>query len=271
MDGSHWGRMALHWAAEHAWLAGAELEVHAVAHLATGDSAADEGVGHAAEKFPLLPIRVRSESEPAAALVRASREADWVVLGRRADSRHGIGIGGSVLPVANRALCDVIVVGGAPEEMRGAFQRVTVLWTGPADAHALRAAARLAAARDAALHVLRPVAVCCARHVQAPTDVYLAELDRAAGQARRWQPNVRTTTELAWMNPHELVVRPGSTDVLVIGIADRVDAVGRTALFHSPAPVLIAHNDRAHDDRVHEDRAHDDRAGASVDSAVDSH
>jgi hypothetical protein len=246
VDGSHWGQAALLWAAEHAWLTGAELEVHAACGGPGSGAAANSGVDHAADRFPLLRMRVLATEDPTSALVRASREADWVVLGRRTDSQHGIGIGGAVLPVANRALCDVIVVGGAPEPVRGGYGRVTVLWNGPADRPALRTAARLAFARDAALHVLRPVAVYDARHVRLATeDAYRADLDGAAAQARRWQPALHVTTQLAWTNPHEVVVRSGATDVLVIGSPGRVDAVGRTALFHSPAPVLIAHGDSA--------------------------
>lgn len=246
VDSSHWGRAALLWAAEHAWLTGAELEVHTASGGLRSEPATNAGVDHAADRFPLLRMRVLATEDPTSALVRASREADWVVLGRRADGQHGIGISGAVLPVANRALCDVIVVGGAPEPIRGGFGRVTVLWNGPADRHALRAAIRLAAARDAALHVLRPVAVYDCGHVRLATDdAYRADLDGAAAQAQRWQPALCVTTELAWTNPHEVVVRPGATDLLVIGSAGRVDAVGRTALFHSPAPVLIAHDDGA--------------------------
>ena len=43
-DGSYWGRMALRWACEHAWLANAELEVHAPPTTRPRAHVGDDGI-----------------------------------------------------------------------------------------------------------------------------------------------------------------------------------------------------------------------------------
>ena len=242
VDGSRWGQAALRWAAEHAWRTSSELLVQTVGGGSDSGAAPGDHIDDAANKYPLLSIQVRGVRDPASALILASQESDWVVLGRRSDAQHGVGIGGAVLPVSNRARCDVIVVGGAPALIGGSSGLVTALWHGPEDMYVLRSAVQLASTRGAALRIVRAVSVHGVRQLSTPSDeIYRAELDEAVNETRLWQPTLSVSAELVRANPHEVVIRPGATDVLVIGAEGRVGAVGRCALFHSPAPVLIAH------------------------------
>ncbi|HEX7659213.1 MAG TPA: universal stress protein [Pseudonocardiaceae bacterium] len=240
-DGSYWGRMALRWACEHAWLANAELEVHAPPTTRPRAHVGDDGIGGIARKYPLLRIRVRSTDNPAASLIEASGDANLVVMGCRDDTQHGIGLGGCVLPVAAGARCDVVVVGGRPRAINGGYRSITVVLGSPTDDHALRTASRFADLRRVPLRILRPVPIPMSRPaLSAGMDRYFDTLDEAAGRVHSWAPKVRTATEVVWSNAQEVAMNATETDLLVLGANGHLNPVGRTALFHINVPVLIA-------------------------------
>jgi len=154
-DASHWGRIALRWAAEHAWLAGAELAVY-TSPRSTGTAQVERGdeVGAILRGFPLLPVQVHMSRDATNDLLLASRQADLVVLGCRGSDHLGIGLGATVTPVAAGAECDVMVIGGHPAAVRGAHHQTAVLVGMDADEAALDSAARLAALRRVPLRIL---------------------------------------------------------------------------------------------------------------------
>ena len=235
-DASHWGQVALRWAAEYAWLAGAELEVH----RPPVPSNEDDRFGRILRGFPLLPVAVQVGVDAASALLSASREADLVVLGCRGNDHHGIGVGSAVLPVVAGAACDVMVVGGRPAAVRGNHHHISVLIGTDNDLHALSSAARMAGLRRVPLRILLAAPLVGPHPLRAPIDEHLAVLRNAETLARRFESTVRTTTEVVWASPHETVSKIDDTDVLVLGMADRPDAVTRLALHHAVSPVLIA-------------------------------
>jgi nucleotide-binding universal stress UspA family protein len=239
-DGSYWGRVALRWACDHAWLADAELEVHAAPATRPREQVSDDGIGGIAREYPLLRIQVRSTHDPAASIIEASRDADLVVLGCRDDSQHGIGLGRAVLRVATDARCDVVVIGGRPPAITGANRSVTMLLGSTADRHALRSAARFAELRRVPLRILRPVPTPISRPALTGMERYFDALEDAANQVHRWAPKVQTTTEVVWSNPQEVAMHAIDTDLLAIGVDGHLSPVSRTALFHINVPVLIA-------------------------------
>ncbi|NUT47023.1 MAG: universal stress protein, partial [Saccharothrix sp.] len=178
-DDSPWGRAALDWAATHAHLTGAPLEVHPP----TSDQLHD--------------------------LLLTSTRAGVVVVSHRGDSRTSFGLGALVLPLARRAASDVVVVRGTPEALRGEHHRVTALITGGEhDDLALARAIDLAARRGSALRVLHATPPLPVR-VDAP-DAFLAHADEAL-------TGVRHTSVLARMHPNEAVARYADTDLIVLG------------------------------------------------------
>lgn len=244
-DSSFWGQTALRWAAEHAWLAGAELEVHKPP--VPSAAADDDRFGRILRGYPLLPVVVQVGVDPASELLSASRDADLVVLGCRGDDHHGIGVGAAVTPVAANAACDVMVIGGRPAAVRGTHHRISVLIGTDNDQHALASAARLAVLRRVPLRILLATPLVGPNPLRVPVDDHLATLRNADAIAHRLEPAVRTTTELVWNSPHETVSRTEDTDVLVLGVHRRLDAVARIALHHAVCPVLLARgSERAH-------------------------
>lgn len=237
-DSSRWGQIALRWAAEHAWLAGADLEVHKppVASVA----ADNDRFGRILRGFPLLPVTVQVGVNPASELLVASRTADLVVLGCRGDDHPGLGVGSAVMPVATNSVCDVMVVGGRPAAVRGTHHRISVLIGSDNDQHALTSAAHLAGLRRVPLCILLATPVVGPHPMRAPVNDHLATLRNAEAIVQRLEPAVRTTGEIVWNSQHETVSRTDDTDVLVLGVRDRLDAVARLALHHAASPVLLA-------------------------------
>ncbi|HJP76238.1 MAG TPA: universal stress protein [Pseudonocardiaceae bacterium] len=235
-DSSYWGQIALRWAAEHAWLAGAVLEVHRPPVPMTND----DRLGRVLRGFPMLPVAVRVGVDPATDLLAASLDADLVVLGCRGNDHHGIGVGSAVTPVASGAACDVMVVGGRPAAVRGAHHQISVLIGTDNDQRALASAAGLAALRRVPLRIMLAAPMVGPHPLRAPVDDHLATLRTAEALTLRLEPAVHTTTEIVWTSPHETVSKIDDTDVLVLGVHERLDAVTRLALHHAVCPVLIA-------------------------------
>jgi nucleotide-binding universal stress UspA family protein len=243
-DGSYWGRAALRWAADHAWRVGAELEVHTAPIDPARADIGDDGLGQTARAFPMLPIRTRSSPDATPALVAASTEGDLVVLGCRGADHGTTGLGSSVLPVARAAHCDVLVVRGRPDTVRGAHRWVTVLLGGGQDDAMLGEAAALAAARRCALGIQHAVPPAGRLAVADPVDRQMAMLDHAARVARRHSPQLRVSLQLVRSHPHEAVASCEDTDILVVDGATTADGalhpVTKAALHHAPCPVLVA-------------------------------
>lgn len=86
----------------------------------------------------------------------------------------------------------------------------------------------------------------------------------AEALARRLEPAVRTTTEIVWNSPHETVRKIDDTDVLVMGVYERQDAVARLALHHAVSPVLVARGNAAAHHRVDAKQADKQQAGISA-------
>lgn len=238
-DCSYWGQIALRWAAEHAWMAGAALEVHKPPVAL--DLADDDRLGRILRGFPMLPVAVRTGADAAAELVSASRGADLVVLGCRGDDHRGIGVGSAVPPVVAGAVCDVMVVGGRPAAVRGTNHRISVLLGTDNDQYALTSAARFAMLRRVPLRILLATPLVGPHPLRAPLDEHLATLENAEAIVHRVEPAVRTTSQVMWSSPHEMVGRIDDTDILVLGLPQRLDSVTRIALHHAASPVLIAH------------------------------
>jgi nucleotide-binding universal stress UspA family protein len=223
--------MALRWAAGHAALAGAQLEIH----VAPATAASAEDVAG-----PQSSIVVSSDGDPVAALISASRKADLVVLGCRGSSHHGIGLGATVLPVVSGAACDVVVVGGHAEAVRGVHHRVSVQVGTDADPAALRSAARVAHLRGVWLHIVLPVPVIGDHSMTVPVERRIAALRWAEELVHGVDPTLPVTADLRWTSPHEAATTECDTDLLVVGIDGDLGPVARSALYHAPNPVLIA-------------------------------
>lgn len=238
-DASRWGRIALRWAAEHAWLAGAELAVYA-APIDSANAESGYDVGAILRGFPLLPVQVRISRDSTVDLLHASRRADLLVLGCRGSDHVGLGLGATVTPVAAGASCDVMVVGGHPAAVRGAHHQIAVLVGMEDDEAALDSAARLAALRRVPLRILIAAPMMGPHPLREAVDGQLVRLDEAEALVHEIEPAVVSGTDLIRASPHEVVTTGGGADVLVIGVVNRLDAVTRMALHHAPNPVLLA-------------------------------
>jgi nucleotide-binding universal stress UspA family protein len=253
VDDSHWGRMALRWATWHAALAGAPLEVHLAPAVAQGAPPAGDPTGildrtdalaGTGETDALPPVTssvvVGSDDDAVSALVGASRHAGLVVLGCRGTGHQGIGLGATVLPVVSAAACDVVVVGGHADAVRGGHHRVSVQVGTDSDASALRSATRLAHLRGVRLHIALPVPVIGDHPMTVPVQRRIAALHWAEELVHDVDPTVPVTTELRWTSPHEAATTDCDTDLLVVGIDGDLGPTARSALYHAPNPVLVA-------------------------------
>lgn len=236
-DSSRWGRLAVHWAAAHAWLAKATLE------LVGGpepESESDPRLDLARE-FPALPVISRRTADTVTGLVDAAAGAELVVLGRRGHQHGGDGLGSNVLPVAEQARCDVLVVGGRMTAIHGDHRWISVVLGSAADPFALRSAARLAALRSARLRILYGPAWSDRRAPTQPIDRCLSVLRQAARLVSDVEPTVPTVTELMSADPKADIARPDHTDVLVVGVGRRLNPLALAALERAESPVLVAH------------------------------
>jgi nucleotide-binding universal stress UspA family protein len=237
-DGSYWGGMAVDWAAQHAWLRGATLRVLRAADDVPSDVPTDLGLSHAQRLYPLLPISCRVAGDaPVVDLTAASADSTLLVLGCRGHRRFGLGE--LVIPTLAGARCDVVVVRGTPAAVRGEHHVVTAMISGgEADTTILRRAAEFAASRRARLRIVH-AAPDELRPSREPEDVlHIAEL-----QLKALGAPTRVSFTLARRLPHDVLQDPGHTDLLVVAqghsLRHTLGPVTRTALYHSPSPVLI--------------------------------
>ncbi|TQM78949.1 hypothetical protein FHX81_1238 [Saccharothrix saharensis] len=199
-DGSPWGEAAVRWASAHAALLDAPLE-----------------------KQPPTEDQLHD-------LLLVSARAEALVVGHRGADGNSFGLGRLVLPLVRHAACDVIVVRGTPEALRGGHRRVTALITGDErDALVLHRAVDLAERKGAALRVL---------HAAPDLPVRADQPGLPVTKADRVLHDIRHTSVLARMHPHEAVARYADTDLFVL--ADR-GPVTRAPLYHAHSPVLVAH------------------------------
>lgn len=245
-DNSHWGRIALQWAAEHAWLIGAELEVLSPPGPDGNRLCTHADLDDVHRTFPALPVFAWPSTEAIDTLVTASQDAGLVVLGCQGADRHGIGLGTSVVPVAELAACDVVVVGGRRDGLHGKHRRIVVL-LGTGDGTdlgtpVLRGASRFAALRRMELSIRRLVPP-VGRGTATTVRLERAALDEAADVVLDLAPAVKVSTQLVWASPHEAVAAIADADVLAIGADGPLDSLARTALHHARSPVLVAHRD----------------------------
>ncbi len=240
VDGSYWGGMALDWASRHAWLRGASLRILRARDDIPADIPTDLGLSHAHRLYPLLPITSRPVgASPVVDLTAASADSSLLVLGCRGHRRFGLGE--HVIPVLTGAHSNVLVARGTPLAVRGDHRRVTAMMSGgPNDALILRRAADFAVAYRSHLRVVHAVPDAL-RTEPTPEDVLtLAEL-----QLKTLDVPVRASFALARALPHEVLQHADNTDLIVLapGRSSRhpnaLGPVTRTALYHSPCPVLI--------------------------------
>lgn len=243
IDDSPCGRSALLWAARHAWLIGARLEVSA---LPTRSPDA-VGIDQVLRAFPSLPVSVRRRADGAGDLISASRTADMIVLGCHDERQQGIGLSPTVEAVTPLADCDVVVVGGKPDAILGGHRRVTVLLARETMERAVLGAIRMARPGQTPVHLVLPVPPIYVSRIASATVERRPVLDEAAAMVRRLSPMIRVSTELLSAKPHEAVVRFADTDVLVVGADGPLDALARAALHHARCPVLVAHRSRVVD------------------------
>ena len=130
-DGSYWGQAALGWAARYALTRGAELDVYEADRRfeqLPPDLPADIGTGSILRPYPLLAARVRgSGADSTGALLAAGAESELVVVGCRGQRRRNLGLGSHALVLVANADCDVVVVRGRPQAVRGEFGKV-IAW-----------------------------------------------------------------------------------------------------------------------------------------------
>ena len=131
-DGSYWGQAALGWAARYAVVRGAELDVYEADRRfeqLPPDLPADIGTGSILRTYPLLAAHIRgSGADSGGTLLAAGTESELVVVGCRGQHRRNLGLGSHALLLVSTASCDVVVVRGRPQAVRGEFGRV-IAWT----------------------------------------------------------------------------------------------------------------------------------------------
>ncbi|MFJ6671209.1 hypothetical protein ACIQMJ_08900 [Actinosynnema sp. NPDC091369] len=204
-DDSPWGEAALRWASEHARSTGAPLEV-----------------------CPPSPDFLHD-------LMTAGCRAGLLVVGHRGAHSTAFALGRVVVPLVEHAPCDVVVVRGTGEALRRDHHRVTALLSGDEsdDDLALSRAADHARQQHASLRVL---------HATPPLPVRADEPRWPVIHADEVLRDVRHTSVLVRMHPHEAIARYADTDLLIV--AGRGPTT-RAALHHAPCPVLVAHRSPA--------------------------
>ncbi|WP_188316589.1 universal stress protein [Solihabitans fulvus] len=245
-DGSYWGDAALNWAAGHAWVRGAELQVWQPADRSTipTDVPGDIGLSHITTTFPLLHLRAGSlDGDPVARLVQASRTSDLLVLGYRGHTHSYLGLGSVVLPLLQATRCPTVVVRGHHAAVHGEHHRVTALVDGgDRDAAVLRHAAEMALTHRAKLRVAHALALPASRPELVETDAHSA-LAQAEAQLALLDRCPSTCLEVVRCHPYELVSRYTDTDRLVVGHGNprgnQCGTITKAALHHAWCPVLV--------------------------------
>lgn len=219
VDSSVWGLRALAWALRQARLSGTDLEVRAALSGDLPDPVVGRRIDEIRRAMPNRAVPVLPSGDPAALLAESGR-AGMVVLGCRGTGHPHLGLGSGVPGVAAAAACDVVVVRGDPVALSGAHGRVTAVLGGPGDDEAVASARRLAAVRGARLSVLR----------------HRPPIGR--GPSRE---DTAVAADVVTGDPSEVFGRLPGTDVVVVGVRGRLDALARAALYHARCPVLLAH------------------------------
>ena len=252
-DGSYWGDAALGWAARHACVIGAELDVHQADRRFVdipADIPNDAGIGATLRSMPMLPVSIhRSGPDPVGTLVGASMHVDLVVLGCRGHHHGTLGVGRSVVPVVARSRCDTVVVRGLPAGLHGRTRWITAMIRGTQeDVSVLAKVAKLATSLQSKIRVV---------HVTPPAGPrWLPEqmgsatvLEKAATQLVKLAPKITPELRSFACQPPEAAVACPDTDLLVIGDGDalhgdrtRLDPMTKAALYHSRSPVLVVRN-----------------------------
>ncbi|MEO6090268.1 MAG: universal stress protein [Umezawaea sp.] len=248
-DGSHWGQVALWWAAEHAWRTGAVLDVWLWDGTSEAPDAApgNGGLHYVTSNFPMLRVRVHeSGPDPVRDLETAGRTAGLVVVGYRGHSGDSLRLGGLVLPLVGRSTCDTLVVRGRPSAAHGENRRVTALISGGGDDDLVIArAAAMALDHRAKLRVVHALPLPMSRDALATDHQFV--LDHAAVLLEKLDRRPVHTVVLLHGQPHEAVARCTDSDLLVVGPGDqptqtgRCGSVTRTTLHQAPCPVLVVH------------------------------
>lgn len=252
-DGSYWGDAALGWAARHACVVGAELDVHQADRRFVdipADIPNDAGIGATLRAMPMLPVRIlRSGPDPVGTLVGASKDADLVVLGCRGHHHGTLGVGRSVVPVVARARCDTVVVRGLPSALHGRTRWITAMIRGTQeDVTVLARVARLAASLQSKVRVVHVTPPAGPRWL--PEQIGSATvLERAAAQLAKLAPKLSPELRSFACQPPEAAVACPDTDLLVLGDGDalhgdrtRLDPMTKAAVYHSRSPVLVVRN-----------------------------
>jgi len=282
VDGSRTARRALEWAAEAAAGRGAGLVVlHAVSMplLSTpfdrpvrlpptpevaerASSLLAEAVADIEAARPGLPLRTRvSASDPAPALINASKQAALVVVGSRGLGGAGSLFLGSVsIRVAAHSRCPVVVVPPGEGRRNGRRRVVTGVDGSPGSAAALRFALEEAARTGAGLTVVhaweprRPVDPFMPgtdpdeaerRTIEAYADKQVRRMLDEAGDGRTGDVPVRVL--VVWDQPaHALLEAGAEADMIVVGSRGRggfrgllLGSVSQAVLHHAPVPVAV--------------------------------
>ena len=209
-DGSYWGDAALSWAARHACVVGAELDVHQAdrRHVdIPADIPSDAGIGATLRSMPMLPVRIlRSGPDPVSTLVGASKDADLVVLGCRGHHHGTLGVGRSVVPVVARASCDTVVVRGLPSSLHGRTCWITVMVRGGRqDVDLLAKVAKLATSLQAKVRLVHLTPPAGPRWL--PEQMGSATvLERAGAQLARLAPKLNPELRSFACQPPEAAV-----------------------------------------------------------------
>lgn len=245
-DGSHWGRAALDWAADHAWHTGAELEAWMWGKSQVpADVPRDRGLSHVTSRYPTLRVRTHeSGADPMRDLETAGLTAGLVVIGYRGHSTGPLGLGGLVLPLVEAATCDTVVVRGRSSALRGDNHRITALVSGgDNDGLVLESAAAAARRHRAELQVMHAVPMPTTADALDTDHQFV--LDHAAWRLDELDTRLPHVMVVVRYHPHEAITRCTDSDLVVVGSGDHHTSTGRcgtvtkAALHHAPCPVLV--------------------------------
>jgi nucleotide-binding universal stress UspA family protein len=237
VDGSPSSYHAFEWAARHAWMLRTDLQVYsAIRGPDHVDLPIDETVQRVLHRLPMLTAHFRQSGEdPVSALSAAGRDAAALVLGSRGRAHAALGLGALVPQVIRRVPCDVVVVRGRPEAIRGEHGWITAAIGGHDALPVLANAIALCRARVARLRVLH------IRPVRRGVDQVVEDdvVRHAAAVLRHAAPDVRADFVAEHRQPHEVLTGLPS-DLIVLGRSRHgIDPMTKTALHHAPCPVLI--------------------------------
>jgi len=206
----------------------------------------------------IAPERIVSDviiGNPSAVLARCSKQADLMIVGRRATSGlERMFVGSTSTSLVTAAGCPMIVISAASTpETTGAFRKITVAVGGAGD-HALRWACQEAVAREVPVEVVHVVPY-------QPTSL-VSFLPSALTQERDWDERVRAGLE-ELVTPvrrdfpgvelrlrsergvlaEELIQESAQTDLLVVGLRPRPMIMPpgplRAVLAHAACPVAL--------------------------------